>query len=59
MVRMLWRSFLLWLTSYVPDDGEAHISDLAVAQDFQARAWARCCSRQAELWAIRRTAGPP
>jgi len=51
MFRMLWAAFLLWLTSYTPSNREAHISDLAVAQDFQGQGVGQILLEQAELWA--------
>lgn len=51
MFRMLWAAFLLWLTGYTPNADEAHISDLAVAQDFQGQGVGQMLLEQAELWA--------
>jgi ribosomal protein S18 acetylase RimI-like enzyme len=51
MPRMLWASFLLWLIGHQPKDGEAHISDVAVAEDSRNEGVARMMLEHAEIWA--------
>jgi ribosomal protein S18 acetylase RimI-like enzyme len=51
MPRMLWASFLLWLVGHKPEEGEAYISDVGVAEDCRNEGVARLMLEHAEIWA--------
>lgn len=49
--RMLWASFALWLVSHTPNDGEAYVSDVAVAPEVQGQGIGSRLMQHAEHWA--------
>lgn len=51
MPRLLWASFALWLLSHTPQDGDAHIGDVAVAPDCQGEGIGQRLVQQAITWA--------
>jgi len=51
MPRMLRAAFLLWLISHRAEPGEAHVTDVAVARDYQAQGIGQLLMEYAERWA--------
>lgn len=49
--RVLWAAFLLWLLGHNPDNGEAHVTDVAVAPDAQGEGIGAQLMDAAEQWA--------
>ncbi|MBN1201078.1 MAG: GNAT family N-acetyltransferase [Anaerolineae bacterium] len=49
--RMMWASFLLWLLGHHPEPGEAYISDVGVAGDYQGQGVGQMLMEYAEAWA--------
>lgn len=52
--RMLRASFLLWLIGHRPAQGEAYISDVGVASDWQGQGIGTLLMQHAEAWASER-----
>lgn len=51
MLRVVMASFLLWLIGHEPAEGEAYISDVGVASDYQDQGIGQLLMRHAEQWA--------
>ncbi len=51
MPRMLRAAFLLWLISHRAEPGEAHVTDVAVARDYQGQGIGQLMMEYAERWA--------
>lgn len=51
MPRLLWASFALWILSHTPQDGDAHISDVGVALDYQNQGIGQRLLHHAARWA--------